>query len=164
MGPPSVYIRVRRLAEVGATGLLVGPRERRDRIDLIMPDGEIGTRAGLSVATHTERDAAPTIDAGWHPDVWCPGLHRGRPGLVQQGPEPLTWTRAGRAESGWSGLNVHSWRGRSDGCITAPEWWVEAVLAACDALAQSGDWSPTRHPDGRWCIGVLIEPAGHHIA
>lgn len=157
MDLPDVYIRVRRVARVDARGLAVRPHERTDRLDLIIGADAIHTQHGLSVATHTDRDAAPVITPGWHPDVWCPGLHRGRPALVQQGPTAMRWTRGGRHESGWTGLNLHDWLGRSDGCVTAPTWWVDAALAACDALAQSGGWAPTRHPDGRWCIGVLLE-------
>lgn len=157
MDLPDVYIRVRRLAQVDGQGIAWRPDEHLDRIALVTPDGDVSTLRGLSVATHTERDAAPVIDACWHPDVWCPGLHRGRPAFVQQGPQPMHWHRAERQESGYTGLNLHDWQGRSDGCVTAPTWWVDAALAACDALAQSGDWQPTRHPDGRWCIGLLLE-------
>ena len=65
--------------------------------------------------------------------------------------------REGEEATGYTGLNLHDWRGRSDGCITCPAWWIDAVLAACDTLAASADWSPRRHPDGRWCIGLLLE-------
>lgn len=127
-----------------------------DTIALVIGEHRIEGPA-LTVATHTGRDAAPVIATGEHRAAYCPGLHRGRPALVQQGLSAVPYDRGGERVTGdYTGLNIHSWEGRSDGCITAPGWWVEAALAALDHLAQSGEWLAERHPDGRWCVDVRV--------
>jgi len=132
MSRPSTYIRAVRLAQVDERGILIGD-QRHDRLTLYLPDGEICTTAGLTVATHTVHHAAPVILPGWYPDAYRVGLHRGRPALVHQGLTRLQWMRGTEIQAGYTGLNAHDWRGRSDGCITAPSWWVGAVLAAIEA-------------------------------
>jgi len=150
---PPYYLRVLRVTPADEQGLATTD-ERRDRIYLHTPDGYLFAYGG-AVATHTERHAAPEILPGWYPDAYQVGLHMGRPALVHWG-EPLTWERGGRLESGHTGLNVHDWRGRSDGCITPPGWWVDAALAVCESAGVGSsssrlgllmEWGPGVRPD-----------------
>lgn len=155
-------------SELSEQGIVAASEWGRDELALRIPDRRRGREGewlevvapGLTVGTHTRRRAAPVVEPGWWPDAYCPGLHRGRPALVQQGRRALPYRRAGYLhEEDYAGLNLHSWEGRSDGCLTAPGWWIDAVLAALYHLAQSGSWAPARHPDGRWCVGLLLEEA-----
>lgn len=149
---------------LGLDGLVPAHLYGWDRLELVVR-GEVAIVAqGLTAATETERDAAPIIAPGLHAAVYCPGLHKGRPALVQQGLQAIPYTRGGTHTVGdYTGLNLHSWRGRSDGCLTAPGWFIEAVLSALDELAQSGDWQPRRHPDGRWCVDLEVIEGTRYI-
>lgn len=151
MRPP--YIQILRSTVPDARGLYAGPHI--DEVSLILDGGTIYTGQALSLATHTLRHAAPVMAVGEYPDVWCAGTFRGRPAFVAQG-EPMRWTRAGVEGSGYTGIHLHSWEGRSDGCITTPQWWIGATLAACEDIIRAGEWTPARHKDGRWMIGAVV--------
>jgi hypothetical protein len=154
---PPIYIRAVRISRTDARGLLIG-EGRHDRLYLHLPGGYVWTDTALTVATHTEREAAPIIAPGWHPRAYAIGPHgrreHRRQALVHWG-EPLRWTRGGREETGYTGLNIHDDRGRSDGCILAPDWWMQATMAALRAHGLGG-------PGGE--VGLLMqEPLGPHL-
>lgn len=165
MSDEAPYIRIIRLPSTRAAmrpdGTVPASIQRADRFSLLVPDDfAIETVRGLSVATHTERHAAPVLVAGWYPDALCPGMHRGDPALRFEGYTPPRYDRSGVIRQDYeSGILIHDFNARSDGCPTAPQPWVDAVIAYLDRLAEGGAWNPRRHKDGRWCVSLqVVEP------
>lgn len=135
-----------------STGLLDPGLMPRDLVVLVLPDVKVSGVA-RTLPTHVERGVSPPIiQQGWYPDAYCAGKHRGRPAFVQQGyTAPLYRRHDGSSGNDSRGLNIHDWRGRSDGCITVPHAWIAAAL---EAFALVGELR--KHPDGRPCIGLRV--------
>lgn len=168
---PPIYLRATRVrtTRVGPLGVLRSGCPRRDRWDLITPEGPVLTTGrGLTVATWTDRpDGAPVWRPGWYPDALAAGLHRGDPALRWEGYTAPAYVRSGTGErrQDWDAeLLIHDLEGTGQrgswGCPTAPQPWIDACIAYLDRLARDGAWqSRRREDDGRWTVGVLMEEA-----
>lgn len=116
-------------------------------------------------ASEAAEVSVPYILPGFYADAYLIGEHgRGRnrrDALVNQGFTPVALRRANGTEvatrtpfrsEDWRGINIHDWRGDSNGCITLLPGDMEAVLDLCrfaqDRLPLEG---VRRHRDGRVC-------------
>lgn len=158
---PPVYIRAQRIrsTRVDDRGVLVEGAPHEDRWSLIYDGGEISAWRGLTVATHTIREHAPVMLPGWYPDSLAAGLHDGDPALRFEGRVAPRYRRGSTVRQDWRAhLLIHDYAGRSDGCLTAPQWWIDATIAALHRLARTPGWRPWRRPDdARWTVGLLLE-------
>jgi len=139
------YLHVTRQMTAGADGLLDPQTPPGDTIAMVFPGGRISTCEARTQATEKEDKAVPRVIPGWHRDVYIVGSHKGRSAFVQQGRPNLRYQRwgSGKVETAYIGLNLHSWRGNSNGCLTAPDWFIKAAIAGVLEWAErSGDKMP----------------------
>ena len=141
MTPPAVYIRMDRHMRVNPqTGLLDAKQDPIDAIQLITPLGSVESSHCRTLPTHAARVSPPVIRSGWHLDAMTIDTHgRGRhrrEALCNRGYVNLRARRHDGTEFGgntnpreYVGLNLHDWRGVSNGCPTCPAMLVKAMIA-----------------------------------
>ena len=152
INPPPIYIYIRRQTQVDPrTGLYEGPA-----VDLFRfhhPDLGVIDALGRTLPTHRAGKSPPVILPGWYPDAYVVGQHAGRLAWVQQGTTSVRYRRHdGTVGDDYTGLNLHSWKGDSNGCLTTVEAWIRATIGA----AWVSDL-PLHPSTGEPMVGLLLE-------
>lgn len=87
---------------------------------------------------------------GQHRGAYSRGLHRGRPSIVQTGKvtvyrdddrDAIAETEGRPRETGYFGINIHTDRGGSAGCILAAEWTLVRLRALFAKQEEEGHGS-----------------------
>ena len=126
-------------------------RPKRDRI-LVVRDGVV--KASVSASTWPYEDTngrTVVLMPGSYPAAYAVGQHNGRDGITLSGYSPArvwTYTQEGTytgADKGWFGINIHSDRGVSEGCLTTEGEGPIATLRRALVIGSK------THPNGYPC-------------
>jgi len=125
-------------------------REKTDRLVVLDYRGDVKHAAACSSWSYHDSNGGRTVllRPGVYRAAYIKGEHRGRDAIVQQGFTPVrvwTYTIEGEpmgTDEGWLGINIHSDKGVSEGCITTEG---EAPIAALRDALEVGS---RVHPSG----------------
>lgn len=140
-------------------------RAKIDAIEVYAPHSTARPVAGCLCSTFPFYDLngrTKVVEPGFYPSAMAIGEHKGRPGIVNQGLTAISTWVYGNSGTGmgaylgdddtFSGINIHSDKGSSEGCITAEtQADIDGLIVGLSGLDGSAV-----HPDGRQLYDLYI--------